>query len=265
MRREFSLTHTVRYDECGCDGYLTPTAFVRYMQELASRDAEDAKLEGNGFWVVKRSRITFREPVKVHTPLILRTFGMGFSRIAAQRGYEAYLATDDTQDNQESPVISAHTLWVFIDYRGRPIRLPERTADIWLPDGPVLPQNDPPFPLVPSTEPDRQSVTVRYTDTDLNGHFNNAAAVELLENAAWEVYARKGLQPTSIRFQLVAYDIEYGESPLFAEPLEIQTWLEPDPVNAQASTRYQTITRNGKIVVRAHSRWLIVEQQETRL
>ena len=35
MNRQFCLTHTVRYDECNCDGTLTPAAFLRYMQELA--------------------------------------------------------------------------------------------------------------------------------------------------------------------------------------------------------------------------------------
>ncbi len=48
MNREFYLTHTVRYDECNCDGVLTPAAFLRYMQEIASRDAEDVRLRIRG-------------------------------------------------------------------------------------------------------------------------------------------------------------------------------------------------------------------------
>ncbi len=42
MNRQFRLTHTVRYNECDCRGVLTSAAFLRYMQEIAARDAEDA-------------------------------------------------------------------------------------------------------------------------------------------------------------------------------------------------------------------------------
>ena len=69
MNREFYLTHTVRYDECNCDGVLTPAAFLRYMQEIASRDAEDVQLEGNGYWVIKRTIMSFATPIPINTSL----------------------------------------------------------------------------------------------------------------------------------------------------------------------------------------------------
>src|SRR5258708_38772293 len=102
MKREFSLTHTVRYDECNCDGLLTPPAFVRYMQELAARDAEDAQLSGDGYWVVKRTVISFAAPVPVHTPLVLKTYGLGLTRITAQRGDEAPLVAEPPADPQRA-------------------------------------------------------------------------------------------------------------------------------------------------------------------
>ena len=97
MNRQFCLTHTVRYDECNCDGVLTPAAFLRYMQDIAARDAEDARLEGDGYWVIKRTMISFASPVPIHAKLKLKTYGIGFTRITAQRGYEAHqaLATQD--------------------------------------------------------------------------------------------------------------------------------------------------------------------------
>ena len=90
MNRQFCLNHTVRYDECNCDGRLTPSAFLRYMQDIAGQDAEDAQLNGNGYWVIKRTVMTFATPVPLHTRLELKTFVVGFSRITAQRGYEAH-------------------------------------------------------------------------------------------------------------------------------------------------------------------------------
>lgn len=106
MNRQFSLTHTVRYDECNCDGFLTPAAFLRYMQEIAARDAQDAQLGGEGYWVIKRTLMTFAMPVPVHTRLELKTFGTSFTRITAQRGYEAHLSPETSFE----ALVSAHTL-----------------------------------------------------------------------------------------------------------------------------------------------------------
>lgn len=252
MRRQFYLTHTVRYDECNCDGVLTPRAFLQYMQDIAARDAADAQLEGNGFWVVKRSVITFAAPVAVHTPLELKTFGLGFTRITAQRGYEARLA--DQPDAE--PLISARTLWVYVDPRGRPARLPERTGQIWLPDEVIAPQAEAAFPALPEGEPALASARVRFSDIDLARHLNNASSVEMLDNAAWDAGLRAGITPDTASFTPRQYDIEYVDSPRFGEELLIQTWFDPMPVAGQECTRTQQITREGKVMVRARSRWL---------
>lgn len=252
MKRQFGYTHTVRYDECNCDGVLTPTAFLRYMQDLAAQDAEDARLEGNGYWVVKRTVISFTGPVPVHTKLVLKTYGLGFTRITAQRGYEACLAD---QPHAE-PVISARTLWVYLDSQGRPSRLPERTAQIWLPDGPLAPQPEAPFPTFPERSPETISALVRFSHVDLMRHLNNASAVEILDDAGWDVCAQGSITPDTAKLEPLHYDIEYVDSPLFGEKLEIQTWLEPFPSAGHEWSRFQQITREGKVVVRAHSRWL---------
>lgn len=252
MRREFSLAHTVRYDECDCDGLLTPATFVRYMQELAACDAEDAGLVGDGYWVVRRSVISFATPVQVHTPLLLKTYGLGFTRITAQRGYEARLASEP----ETAPPVCARSLWVFVDPQGRPARLPERTAAIWLPDGPVSPQPESPFPAWPEDTPASVPALVRFSDMDLARHLNNASAVEMLDDAGWDACARHGIMPGAARLDMLSYDIEYVDSPRFGDVLEIQSWLEPLPTPGQEFTRFQQITRASKPMVRAHSRWL---------
>lgn len=252
IRRQFGLTHTVRYDECNAGGVLTPPAFLRYMQDIAARDAEDARLEGNGFWVVKRTVMDFTAPVAVHTRLELKTFGLGFTRITAQRGYEACLADQPAT----APIISARTLWVYVDERGRPARLPERTAHIWLPNETTTPQPEAAFPPLPAREPEIARRQVRFSDIDLARHLNNASAVEILDDAAWETCARTGIVPDTTSFAICRYDIEYGDSPRFGEELVIQTWFDPFPVPGQEFSRMQQIMRDGKVMVRASSRWL---------
>jgi acyl-CoA thioesterase FadM len=253
MNRQFYHTHTVRYDECNCDGFLTPAAFLRYMQDIAALDAEDAQLSGNGYWVVKRTVISFVAPVSVHTTLELKTYGIGFTRITAQRGYEARIAGG--QHNE--PIISARTLWVYIDPRGRPTRLPEGTAQIWLPDGSLPQQPEAPFPAFPERVPETATSVVRFSDIDQMRHMNNAAAVEMLDNASWEAYAKGGITPDTAQFTVLHYDIDYVDSPRFGERLEIQSWLDPFPSAGQECTRLQQITRGGRVMVRAYSRWLL--------
>ncbi|GAC1390829.1 MAG: hypothetical protein NVS4B11_09930 [Ktedonobacteraceae bacterium] len=251
MNRQFCQTHTVRYDECNCDGVLTPTAFLRYMQDIAALDAEDAQLSGDGYWVVKRTIISFVAPVYVHTKLELKTYGISFTRITAQRGYEAYIA-----DEHEKPVISARTLWVYVDAQGRPTRLPEETAQIWLPDGPLPRQPETPVPAFPETMPETIASSVQFSDIDSMRHLNNASAVEMLDNASWQVYVKGGILPDTTTLNVLFYAIEYIDSPRFGERLEIQSWLEPFPSAGQECSRLQQITRAGKAVVRAYSRWL---------
>ncbi|HJT59430.1 MAG TPA: acyl-ACP thioesterase domain-containing protein [Ktedonobacteraceae bacterium] len=251
MNRQFCLTHTVRYDECNCDGFLTPAAFLRYMQEIAARDAQDARLDGNGYWVIKRTVISFASPIPIHTRLELKTYGIGFSRITAQRGYEAHLASAP----QEEPLASAHTLWVYVDPHGRPTRLPERTAQIWLPDGVTAPKPEPPFPAFPDYSPVTTSAMVHFSEIDLMQHLNNASAVEMLDNAGWQALGTTEITPAMASFKIRHYDIEYSDSPRFGEHLEVQTWFEPYPETGQEFSRFQRITREGKTMVRAYSRW----------
>jgi acyl-CoA thioesterase FadM len=252
MKRQFSQTHIVRYDECNSDGLLTPTAFVRYMQDIAARDAEDAQLVGDGYWVVKRSTISFKAPIKLHTRLELKTYGISFTRIKAQRGYEARIADDPSDE----PIITARSLWVYIDPRGRPIRLPEETAQIWLPDGPLPQQPEAPIPAFPESAPETTTSAVRFSDIDPMKHMNNASVVEMLDNAGWEAYAQGGITPETAQLQAVQYDIEYVDSPRFGDRLEIQSWLLPFPSPGQQFSRLQQITREDSVMVRAHSRWL---------
>ena len=252
MNREFYQRHTVRYDECNCYGFLTPAAFLRYMQDIAARDAEEVQLSGNGYWVVKRTAISFTAAVQIHTPLVLKTYGIGFTRITAQRGYEAYLA----DERSDEPIISARTLWVYVDARGRPMRLPEDTAQIWLPNGPNLQQPEVPLPACPQSPPATTQGVVCFSDIDPMRHLNNAAAVEILDNAGWEVCGAGGITPETTRLDLLGYELDYLDSPRFGEKLTIQSWHDPFPAPGQAYTRFQQIVRGGSVMVRARSHWL---------
>jgi acyl-CoA thioesterase FadM len=251
MNRQFCLNHTVRYDECNCDGVLTPVAFLRSMQDIASRDAEDSQLVGEGYWVIKRTKMSFATSIPLHASLELKTFGIGFSRITAMRGYVARKAHAPYAE----PLASAQTLWVYVNSNGRPMRLPERTAEIWMPDGVLAPPPDQPFPAFPEHVPISTPAVVKYSEIDLMQHLNNASVVEILDNASWEALTSNQITPANARFTIRDYDIEYGDSPRFGEHLEIENWFEPFPAPGHEFTRFQRMTRGGKTMVRACSHW----------
>lgn len=252
MQRIFKYAHIVRYDECNCDRILTPTSFLRYMQEIAALDAEDVQFTGDGYWVVRRTIVSFAAPVYIHTRLELKTYVMGLSRTSSQRGYEAHIAGQLNDD----PVIVARTVWVYVDPRGRPMRISERTSQIWLPDGARPLQPKAPFPALPDEEPEIVTTVVRFSDIDPMRHMNNTSMVEALDNAAWRGYAHRGMTPSTTSLTALHYDIDYIDSPYFDDELEIQSWLSPEPTAGQEFTRFQQVIRNGKVMVRAYSRWL---------
>jgi hypothetical protein len=84
----------------------------------------------------------------------------------------------------------------------------------------------------------------------------------MLDNASWEALAASEITPSGASFTIRHYDIEYGDSPRFGEHLEVQNWFEPYPTAGQEFTRLQHITRDGKTMVRARSRWLWQATQE---
>ncbi len=113
-----------------------------------------------------------------------------------------------------------------------------------------------PLPTFPETMPETILVHVQFSDIDSARHLNNASAVEMLDNASWQVYAKHGISPDTTVLNALSYDIEYVDSPRFGEQLEIQNWLNPLPSTGQECSRFQQITREGKVMVKAYSRWL---------
>ena len=257
MKRQFRQHYMVRYNESDCYGLMRPEAFLRYMQDIAFLDAGDAQLGGDGNWIIKKTFVSFTRPIPMHTQLELKTYGLGFTRITAQRAYDAYISRNDSVgQEQDKPVVAARSLWVYVDARGRPARLPERTAQIWLPDGPEPQIPDSPWPEFPARAPERVSYTVRFSDIDLMKHINNATYVEVLDNAGWEAYTKAGIRPDTAEMHALDYTIEYLDSVRLGEQLEIQTWLEPFPSPGQQFTRLQQVMRNDTLLVKARSSWL---------
>ena len=241
MNPRFRHSYDVRFDEGNRDGLLTPAAALRYMQDIAGLDSEHARIVETGAWVAKRTVIAFARPIPARAHLDFETFAIGMTRITAQRAYEASIAGERA--------ITAHTLWVYLGDNGKPARIPEAAHAYWMSAGAQPQIKDPSFPPPPSALPTVAAYRVRFSDIDVYGHMNNAAYVAALDDAGWVALpdARENtLSPQH-------YDIEYMESALYGDELEIRTWWQSGETGERERT--QQIWRGDTLIVRALSRW----------
>ena len=255
MQRRFRRIYPVRYDETDMFGYLTPAAALRYMQDIAGLDSAEANLPGSSGWLAKRSIVEFIAPVPARASLDIQTYALGFTRVTAQRAYDLRL------EGQLEVLVKGRTLWVYLDERGKLGRIPDSATSLWLPDGPQAQLVDPPFPLFPNDPPFISTFSVRFSELDLFAHMNNAAYVAMLDDAGWEALSQHGFIPTRgpSSLLLLSYDIDYLDSAVLRDKLEIHTWFQPNPRESSEFVRLQKIWRDAKMLVRAVSRWRITK------
>jgi acyl-CoA thioesterase FadM len=248
MPRKFSRFYSIRYDECNLQGQLAPAAALRYMQDIAGLDSAEAPLPEDSLWVAKRTVLEFFAPVPVRSELEIVTHPMGFTKVTALRAYNLYVPPNP------DPFILGRTLWVYLDAKGRPRRLPEMVGQFWLPEGNLAQREEEPFPPFPQTEPFIYQFKVPLSYLDVMAHVNNTKYVELLDDAAWTALQTFGV---NLESKLVPsyYAIEYLESATLDEDLTVQTWFEPSPSENTRFSVIHQIQRGSTNVIRAHSRW----------
>jgi acyl-ACP thioesterase len=141
-------------------------AMARWLQDIAYTDLIDAGFEGEGAWIVRRTRIRVEAFPRFGDELELRTFCSGIGRFSAERR---------TSISGSGAAVETVALWVCLDpERGRPMRFPPeflaayeesaggRDANVRLrhPD--------------PSDDAERSSWHFRAAEMDPAGHINNS-------------------------------------------------------------------------------------------
>lgn len=240
----YQKTYQVRYDECNMFGYLTPAAAVRYLQDIAVLHYNTSKLDEGGNWIARRTVIDFHRPVPAYANLQLRTYVGGTTKVTSQRNYQLRLESGE-------PALTGRTTWVYLGSNGRPSRMPASFSTYFTPDGVPPMVEDPAWTTLPNREPAIIRQKVRFTDLDILAHMNNAAYVDLLDNAGWE--AQSEIEPGSGRLLPLHYDIEYRESARLGQELEVQTWIEALP--GGEVERQQQVNFESRLIARAQSRW----------
>jgi acyl-ACP thioesterase len=147
---------------------------ARWLQDVAFGDLVDAGLSGEGFWIVRRTRLRVERFPRFAEELRLSTFCTGASALAAERTTRI--------EGTEGAALEAVSIWVNVD--------PETRMPARLPDGFFTAYGEsvagrkargrlrhPPPPEDATSRP----WTFRHTDLDLAGHVNNAVYWEIVE------------------------------------------------------------------------------------
>jgi acyl-ACP thioesterase len=141
-------------------------AIARWLQDVAYLDIVDAGFEGQGAWIIRRTRIRVDAFPRFGEELSIRTFCSGFGRFSAERR---------TSITGDAASVETVALWVRLDPEaGRPMRFPPEFASVYKEsangrDASVrLRHPDPPEATA------RSSWFFRQSEIDSAAHINNS-------------------------------------------------------------------------------------------
>ena len=141
-------------------------AIARWLQDIAYLDLIDAGFEGEGAWIVRRTRIRVEVFPRFGEQLELRTFCSGIGRFSAER--RTSIAGDTAR-------VEAVALWICLDpERGRPMRFPPEFISFYETSAAGREANVRLRHPDPPDDAERSSWRFRAAEMDPAGHINNS-------------------------------------------------------------------------------------------
>ena len=173
--------YRVRFDECGADGTLRTSTYLRYMQDVASAHSSMAGYtrewyrEHGIFWVVRYLDLHVLGASGTGASVVVSTEVTGFRRIWARRRSEFH-------DPHGVLLAEADVDWVVTTEQGRPTRVP---AEIVSRFPALLTKYTPGRLELPDPPESAFEVTRRAEPHELDpmAHVNNAAYIDQFEAA----------------------------------------------------------------------------------
>jgi acyl-ACP thioesterase len=195
--RRFSTSRRVRLGDVTPSGRLRLDAVARYLQDVAFDDGEDAGVKGTERWILRRLAIDVTSLPRFTDMVDLTTWCSGAGPRWAERRTTITAGTPLTPGTGATAAIETTAIWVYVDERGRPSRLPPEFFEHWgtsAGDRKVSARLSHPDP--PDGAPVARTWPLRRTDFDIVGHVNNAAYWETVEElvavgpGTWEIEFR---------------------------------------------------------------------------
>lgn len=200
--------YKINVHDTDCNGYLSPTGYLRYLQDAANCQMEDDGLPYNVLFekglafILSRIRVIFFEPVFSHENVTVTTWSAG--------GHAASFLRCYGMEKNGVEIARGKSVWALYDRnRGKlcrynDIELGYKTDD----ENDVELSRRPEFAEEPKLLGTRR---IFYTDVDQNRHMNNTRYADML----WH------FMPERDRRRITSLDISYlNEAPLDSE-LEI--------------------------------------------
>jgi acyl-ACP thioesterase len=177
-RRTFTDRRRVYLGDATPSGRLRLDAVVRYLQDVATDDTEDAHLAHDTGWVQRRMNLTIHRLPTIYEDVELTTWCSGIGGRWAER-------TTSLADKREvfsGLLVEAQAIWVHVRLEtGSPIGLPDEFFAVY---GDEVRKQKVSARLShpgPSADAVRRAWPLRRVDFDVFGHVNNAvywAAIE---------------------------------------------------------------------------------------
>jgi acyl-ACP thioesterase len=215
--RTFSGSRRVRLGDVTGDGRLRLDAVARYLQDVATDDAEDAGLADG--WVLRRLAVRIDAFPAFRDTVDLVTWCSGIAASAAER------CTTVAVDGRVA--VDAVALWVFVGPDGRPTRIDrDRFARMGIPVerriGTRLHHDDGPEPGDPGVRV--RPWPLRAVDVDVLRHVNNAVSFAALE----DVLVVEGVEATPAPWRV---EVEYRAAIEPADRPEVVWAVTPDEIS----------------------------------
>jgi acyl-ACP thioesterase len=122
--RRFTARRAVRLGDVDASARMRFDALARFLQDVATDDADDAGMDGEFGWLVRRTMVSTVRSPRLYENLVLTTFCSGYGRSWAER------CTSVTGDRGAH--VETVSLWVAIDPTSfRPVALDHRFHDVW--------------------------------------------------------------------------------------------------------------------------------------
>lgn len=155
-------------------GQCRPSAVLGILQEAATRAALALGVSGpelrskyNCLWMVARNWVELDAPLRWNDELTVRTWHRGGSGVSTYRDFDLY--------REGKRIGQAVSLWVMVDADSRKLFRIKNLAEFQGTDGGELCKAAKlRRPAMPETFDSRTRRDLRYSDTDINGHVNNA-------------------------------------------------------------------------------------------
>ncbi len=212
--------YRARFDECGADGLMRSSSYLRYAQEMAWVHSDLLGLDRHWYeehqltWVVRSLQLDIVAPIVNGQTFTVSTEVVGWRRALSRRRTE--LCGPDGS-------VAARVLidWVGLGPSGRPVRIPSEIVAMLSEAGAGTFEPIRAAPgEVPSGTPSHE-VTVRSRDIDPMAHVNNSTYLDFME---------EGLAATGGAADLVRvprrYQLEYVTAAELGDRLSGTAWRD---------------------------------------